>query len=65
VRAAKKKAQLVHNAEVQAVQTIEVSGNEMWSFVLKNRTVFCGEGRNPQRNLNSVAPKSLRSEIVG
>ena len=44
VRAASQKAQLVHNAEVQAVQTEEVSADEMWSFVSKNR--------------NSVAPKS-------
>jgi transposase-like protein len=44
VRAASQKAQLVHNAEVQAVQTAEVSADEMWSFVSKNR--------------NSVAPKS-------
>ena len=44
VRAAKKKAQLVHNAEVQAVQTQEVSADELWSFVSKNR--------------NSVTPKS-------
>ncbi len=44
VRSASQKAQLVHNAEVQAVQTEEVSADEMWSFVSKNRT--------------SVAPKS-------
>jgi lambda repressor-like predicted transcriptional regulator len=37
VRAASQKAQLVHNAEVQAVQTEEVSADEMWSFVSKNR----------------------------
>lgn len=44
VRSASQKAQLVHNAEVQAVQTEEVSADEMWSFVSKNR--------------NSVAPKN-------
>lgn len=37
VRAASQKAQLVHNAEVQAGQTEEVSTDEMWSLVLKNR----------------------------
>ncbi len=51
VRAARAKAQLVHNAEVQAVQTEEVSRDKMWwqqlgriilpnfalSFVSKNR----------------------------
>ena len=51
VRAASQKAQLVHNAEVQAVETEEVSADELWSFVSKNR--------------NSVAPKTERSEIAG
>ncbi len=36
VRAASQQAQLVHNAQVQAVQTEEVSADEMWSFVQKN-----------------------------
>ena len=38
VRAASQRAQLVHNAEVQAVQTEEVSADELWSFVSKNRS---------------------------
>lgn len=38
VRAASQKAQLVHNAEVQSVQTEEVSGDELWSFVSKNKS---------------------------
>jgi transposase-like protein len=38
VRAASQQAQLVHNAEVQAVPTKEVSADELWSFVLKNRS---------------------------
>jgi transposase-like protein len=38
VRAASQKAQLVHNAEVKAVQTEEVSADEMWSFVQKNKS---------------------------
>ncbi len=37
VRSASQKAQLVHNAEVQAVRTQEVSLDELWSFVEKNR----------------------------
>ena len=41
VRAASQQAQLVHNAEVQAVQTEEVSGDELWSFVSKNRSSAC------------------------
>ena len=51
VRAASQKAQLVHNAEVQSVETEEVSADELWSFVSKNR--------------NSIAPKLERSEIAG
>jgi hypothetical protein len=38
VRAASQKAQLVHNAEAQAVQTEKVSGDELWSFVSKNKS---------------------------
>lgn len=38
VRAASQKAQLVDNGEVKAVETEEVSANEMCSFVSKNRS---------------------------
>ena len=38
IRAASQKAQLVHNQEIQAVETEEVSADEMWSFVSKNRS---------------------------
>ncbi|MBN8564450.1 MAG: IS1 family transposase [Leptolyngbya sp. UWPOB_LEPTO1] len=38
VRAASQRAQLVHNAEVQAVETSEVSADELWSFVSKNKS---------------------------
>lgn len=38
VRTASQQAQLVHNAEVQAVQTEEVSADELWSFVQKNKS---------------------------
>jgi len=38
VRAASQQAQLVHNAQVQAVQTEEVSADELWSFVAKNKS---------------------------
>ena len=38
VRAASQQAQLVHNAQVQSVQTEEVSADELWSFVLKNKS---------------------------
>jgi lambda repressor-like predicted transcriptional regulator len=36
VRAASQKAQLVHNAEVQAVQTESVSADEMWRGCMRN-----------------------------
>ena len=38
VRAASTKAQLVHNNQVEQVTTEEVSADEMWSFVQKNRS---------------------------
>ena len=38
IRAASQRAQLVHNAKVQAVQTESVSADELWSFVSKNRS---------------------------
>ena len=38
VRAASQRAQLVHNAKVQAVETTEVSADELWSFVSKNKS---------------------------
>lgn len=41
VRAASSKAQLVHNAQVEKVETEEVSADEMWSFVQKNRSNAC------------------------
>jgi len=38
VRAASQQAQLVHNTQVQGVQTEGVSADELWSFVSKNRS---------------------------
>ena len=38
VRSASVKAQLVHNDQVEQVTTEEVSADEMWSFVKKNRS---------------------------
>jgi transposase-like protein len=37
IRAASQKAQLVHNAQVQAVDTDAIAADEMWSFVKKNK----------------------------
>jgi transposase-like protein len=41
VRAASQKAQMIHNQEVQQIETEEVSADEMWSFVEKNRKTAC------------------------
>ncbi len=41
IRASSSKAQLVHNDQVEAVATEEVSGDEMWSFVQKNKSNVC------------------------
>ena len=38
VRAASQRAQMVHNEKEQAVETIEVSADELWSFVSKNKS---------------------------
>jgi transposase-like protein len=51
IRAASQKAQLVHNAEVQSVQTEEVSADELWSFVSKNKS--------------NARPKNEKLETVG
>lgn len=41
VRIASQKAQILHNAKVQQVETEDVSLDELWSFVQKNRkTVY-------------------------
>lgn len=37
LRSASQKAQMVHNAEIHQVRTEDVSADEMWSFVEKNR----------------------------
>jgi transposase-like protein len=51
IRAGSQKAQLVHNAEVQAVDTDAVAADELWSFVQKNKSTAC--------------PKNSLLEIVG
>jgi predicted TIM-barrel enzyme len=38
IRAASQKAQLVHNAQVQAVDTDAIAADELWSFVEKKTT---------------------------
>ena len=41
VQAAAQKAQMVHNAEVQAVDTDGIGADELWSFVEKNKNIVC------------------------
>lgn len=41
IRAASQKAQLVHNAEVQDIETDAVAADELWSFVEKNNGNAC------------------------
>ena len=38
VQAASRKAQMVHNAEVQDVDTEAIAADELWSFVEKNKS---------------------------
>lgn len=38
IRAGSQKAQLIHNAQVQAVDTDAIAADEMWSFVEKNKS---------------------------
>jgi hypothetical protein len=42
VRSASQRAQQVPNAQVQTVQTQEVSADEMWSFVKKQKQCLPG-----------------------
>ncbi|MDZ4877049.1 MAG: hypothetical protein CLLPBCKN_006484 [Chroococcidiopsis cubana SAG 39.79] len=41
IQAAAEKAQLVHNAEVQNVDTDAIAADELWSFVEKNKNTAC------------------------
>ena len=41
IRSSSSRALLVLNNQVEAVETEEVSGDEMWSFVQKNRSNVC------------------------
>jgi transposase-like protein len=51
VRAASEKAQMVHNAQVQAVETDAIAADEFWSFVEKNKS--------------AVYPMNSKPEIAG
>lgn len=41
IQAASEKAQMVHNVEVQAVDTYAIGADELWSFVEKNKRTTC------------------------
>ena len=41
VQAAAQKAQMVHNAQVQDVDTDAIAADELWSFVKKNKSIAC------------------------
>jgi hypothetical protein len=41
VQAAALKAQMLHNAEIQDVDTDAIAADEMWSFVQKNKNTAC------------------------
>jgi transposase-like protein len=48
VQAASEKAQMVHNAQVQAVDTDAIAADELWSFVEKNRSAVCLMNSKPE-----------------
>ncbi len=41
VQAAAEKAQMLHNAEIQDVDTDAIAADELWSFVEKNKSTAC------------------------
>jgi transposase-like protein len=41
VQAAAQKAQMVHNASVQNVETNAIAADELWSFIEKNKSIAC------------------------
>ena len=43
VRAASQKAQIIHNALVQRVETTGITADELWSFAQKNKNTVCPE----------------------
>jgi hypothetical protein len=50
IRAASQKAQLVHNAQVQAVDTDAIAADEIWSVVEKNNGNACPKNSLPRTN---------------
>jgi hypothetical protein len=48
IRAASQKAQMVHNAGVQAVDTDAIAADEMWPFVEKNKSNACPMNSLPE-----------------
>lgn len=48
IRAASQKAQLIHNALVQDVDTDAIAADELWSFVEKNNDNACQKNSLPE-----------------
>jgi hypothetical protein len=48
IRAASQKAQMVHNAQVQAVDPDAVAADQMWSFKEKNKSIAYLKNSKPQ-----------------
>lgn len=48
IRAASQKAQLIHNAQVQDVETDAIAADELWSFVQKNKSAAYLENSKPE-----------------
>jgi hypothetical protein len=48
IQAASQKAQMVHNAEVKAVDTDAIAADELWSFVQKNKSTACQKKSKPE-----------------
>jgi len=48
VQATSQKGQMVHNAEVQAVDTDAIGADELWSFVEKNKTTAHPTNSKPE-----------------
>lgn len=43
IRKASEKAQMVHNDALNKVDTAQIDGDEMWSFVQKNKRTVCAK----------------------
>jgi len=37
---------MVHNADVQHIETLQITGDEFWSFVQKNKNTVSGKSES-------------------